>query len=160
MLPAVVSIEARKKPVKGRRGPDFDPAIPEELRKFFEGMQPQFGEDGPSPRQGFGSGVIVGDNAYVVNEPSVVCIDLKTGKQTWEKNIPGAAWGSIVHSDGKLYLTSQSAQTMVFQANPKEYEEIALNKLDGATTRASIVPSDGEFFVRTYKHLWCIGGKK
>src|SRR5438132_550273 len=45
VLPAVVSIEARKKAVKGRRGPDFDPSVPEEVRKFFEGMQPQFGEE-------------------------------------------------------------------------------------------------------------------
>ena len=42
----------------------------------------------------------------------------------------------------------------------KEYEEIAVNKLDGATTRASIVPSDGELFIRTYKHLWCVTQKK
>jgi outer membrane protein assembly factor BamB len=110
--------------------------------------------------QRIGSGVIVGEHAFVVNEPSVVCIDLKTGKQTWDKNIPGGAWGSIVHVDGKLYLTSQRGETLVFAANPKEYEEIAVNKLDGATTRASIVPSDGEFFIRTYKHLWCIGANK
>jgi outer membrane protein assembly factor BamB len=110
--------------------------------------------------QRIGSGVILGDFAYVVNEPGVVCIDLKTGKQVWDKNIAGGSWSSIVHSGGTLYLTSQRGETMVFAANPKEYEEIALNKLDGVVTRASIVPSDGEFFIRTYKHLWCISGKK
>lgn len=109
--------------------------------------------------QRIGSGVIIGDYAYTVNEPSVVCIDLKTGKPAWDKNIAGGAWGSIVHADGRLYLTSQKGETLVFAANPKEYEEIALNKLDGATTRASIVPSDGELYIRTYKHLWCIGAK-
>ena len=36
----------------------------------------------------------------------------------------------------------------------------ARNRLDGAITRASIVPSDGELFIRTYKHLWCIAEKK
>ncbi len=110
--------------------------------------------------QRIGSGVIVGDHAYVVNEPSVVCIDLKTGKQAWDKPITGGAWGSIVHADGKLYLTSQRGETLVFAAEPDEYEEIAANKLDGSTTRASIVPSDGELFIRTYKHLWCIAAKK
>ena len=110
--------------------------------------------------QRIGSGVIVGDHAYVVNEPSVVCIDLKTGKQAWDKPITGGAWGSIVHSDGKLYLTSQRGETLVFAVKPDEYEEIAANKLDGSTTRASIVPSDGELFIRTYKHLWCIAAKK
>ena len=110
--------------------------------------------------QRIGSGVIVGDHAYVVNEPSVVCIELKTGKQAWDKPITGGAWGSIVHADGKLYLTSQRGETLVFAAKPDEYEELAANKLDGSTTRASIVPSDGELFIRTYKHLWCIAAKK
>ena len=110
--------------------------------------------------QRIGSGVIIGDHAYVVNEPSVVCIDLKTGKQAWDKPINGGAWGSIVHADGKLYLTSQRGETLVFAAKSDEYEELAANKLDGSTTRASIVPSDGELFIRTYKHLWCVAEKK
>jgi hypothetical protein len=109
--------------------------------------------------QRIGSGVIVGDFAYVVNEPSVVCIDLRTGKQTWEEKV-GTAWGSIVRANDRLYLTTQNAETRVFAAKPDAYEELARNKLDGATTRASIVPSNGDLFVRTYKHLWCIGEKK
>ncbi len=109
--------------------------------------------------QRIGSGVIVGDFAYVVNEPSVVCIDLRTGKQTWEEKV-GKAWGSIVRAGDRLYLTSENAETRVFAAKPDAYEELARNRLDGATTRASIVPANGDLFVRTYKHLWCIGDAK
>ncbi len=110
--------------------------------------------------QRIGSGVIIGDHAFVVNEPSIICIDLKTGKQAWDKPVAGGSWSSIVQADGKLYLTSQRGETLVFAANPKEYDEVAANKLDGATTRASIAASDGELFIRTYKHLWCIAAKK
>jgi len=110
--------------------------------------------------QRIGSGVIIGDHAFVVNEPSIVCIDLKTGKQQWEEKVAGGSWSSIVHTDGRLYLTCQNGETRVFAPNTKEYDEIARNKLDGATTRASIVPSDGELFIRTYTHLWCISEKK
>jgi hypothetical protein len=39
------------------------------------------------------------------------------------------------------------------------YEKLARNPFDGATTRASIVPTDGQFLIRSYKHLWCVGGK-
>jgi hypothetical protein len=109
--------------------------------------------------QRIGSGVIVGDFAYVVNEPSVVCIDLRTGKQQWEEKV-GTAWGSIVRAGDRLYLTTQNAETRVFAAKSDAYEELARNKLDGATTRASIAPANGDLFVRTYKHLWCIGAKK
>lgn len=108
--------------------------------------------------QRIGSGVIVGDFAYVVNEPSVACLDLRTGKPRWEEKI-GKAWGSLVRAGDRLYLTSESAETRVFAAKPDAYEERARNKLDGATTRASLVPANGDLFVRTYKHLWCIGAK-
>lgn len=110
--------------------------------------------------QRIGSGVIIGDHAYVVNEPGVVCLDLKTGKQLWDKNVQGGSWSSIVHAGGRLYLTSQRGETLVFAAKPDEYEEVAANRLDGATMRASIAASDGELYLRTYKHLWCIANKK
>jgi outer membrane protein assembly factor BamB len=112
----------------------------------------------PKNPQRIGSGVIIGDHAFVVNEPSIVCIDLKTGKQLWDEKVK--SWTSIVRSGETLYLTGENGETRVFRANPKEYDEIARNKLDGATTRASIVPSGGDLFIRTYKHLWCIGEKK
>ena len=110
--------------------------------------------------QRIGTGVIVGEYAYVVNEPSVVCIDLKTGKQLWDKTIQGGSWSSIVHANGALYLTSQRGETLVFAAKPDDYEEVAVNKLDGATMRASLAASDGELFLRTYKHLWCVAAKE
>jgi outer membrane protein assembly factor BamB len=109
--------------------------------------------------QRIGSGVIVGEHAYIVNEPSLACIELKTGKEVWSEKIPGSIWSSIVLADGKLYAVSQQGVTYVVAAKP-QYEEIARNKLDGTMTRASVVPSDGEIFIRTYKHLWCIAEKK
>jgi len=109
--------------------------------------------------QRIGSGVIVGEYAYVVNEPSVACIELKTGKEVWTQSVAGNSWSSIVHADGKLYLVSQRGETYVLAAKP-ELDLIARNSLDGATTRASLVASDGELFIRTYKHLWCIAEKK
>jgi len=37
---------------------------------------------------------------------------------------------------------------------------VAINSIGNEMTNASLVPSDGEFFLRTYKHLWCIGATK
>jgi outer membrane protein assembly factor BamB len=109
--------------------------------------------------QRIGSGVIVGDHVYAVDEPALVCLELKTGKKVWEHPVPGNIWGSIVHADGRLYAVSQRGETFVLAAKP-ELDVLAVNKLDGATTRASVVPSGGELFIRTYKHLWCIGPRK
>lgn len=59
-------------------------------------------------------------------------------------------------ADGKLYVASQEGVTLVIEAKP-ELKLLAQNALDGATTRASLVPSQGCILIRTYKHLGCIG---
>jgi outer membrane protein assembly factor BamB len=109
--------------------------------------------------QRVGSGVIVGEYVYSAEENGVACIELRTGKEVWKQPMPGQNWGSLVHADGKLYVVGARGETFVLAAKP-ELEVIARNKLDGATTRASLVPSDGEFLIRTHKHLWCIAEKK
>jgi outer membrane protein assembly factor BamB len=112
----------------------------------------------PANPQRIGSGILLGEHAYVVNEPGIACIEAKTGKELWAKPVPGGVWSSIVCADGKLYFVSQKGVTYVLAAKP-DISVIAENALDGATTRASIVPGAGELLIRTYKHLWCIGGK-
>jgi len=110
----------------------------------------------PSNPQRIGSGVIAGEHAYLVNEPGLACIELKTGKELWTKPIREGVWGSIVLADGKLYVASQKGVAFVIEAKP-ELKVLAQNALDGATTRASLAPSQGCILIRTYKNLWCIG---
>lgn len=111
--------------------------------------------------QRIGSGVIVGSHVYILNEIGLPqCLDLKTGKDVWqvEQRPGGKSWGSMVAAGDRLYVTNQNGDTLVFRASPK-YELLATNKLD-EHTNASLAVSDGELFIRTYKHLWCISAKK
>lgn len=112
----------------------------------------------PGNPQRIGSGVIAGDHVYVVNEPGLACLELKTGKQVWSEKVALGIWSSLVLADGKLYVTDQGGETWVVAAKPT-FELISRNPLK-EPTRASIAASDGELFVRTYKHLWCIAAKK
>ena len=115
----------------------------------------------PRNIQRVGSGIIVGEHIYILEETGVPhCYELATGKEVWqvEKRPQGSSWSSMLHSDGKLYVLTKQGDTHVFAASPK-YELLATNRL-GETTNASIAPSDGELFIRTAKHLWCISEKK
>ncbi len=114
----------------------------------------------PGSKQ-FGSGVIVGEHVYHIDGYGVPhCWELKTGKEIWQvekRPGTGACWGSMVYGDGRLYVTNQNGDTLVFAASPK-YELLAINRLR-EHTNASIAISNGQFFIRTYEHLWCVGNR-
>lgn len=115
----------------------------------------------PKTKQRIGSGVIHDGHVYVHNDPGVAeCFDLETGKLVWEERLRGPAaksdsWSSMVLADRKLYSINQGGDAFVLRASPK-FEVLATNSLH-ETTMSSLVPADGVFFVRTYKHLWCLG---
>jgi outer membrane protein assembly factor BamB len=116
----------------------------------------------PSNPQRVGSGVIVGQHIYIVNEPGVAwCLELETGKRLWEQRLEKAAntWGSMVHVDGRLYILTHSGLTNVLEPNPEKCSILAENDL-GERTRSSLVFSNGQVFVRTHQALWCIEEKK
>lgn len=117
----------------------------------------------PQNIQRVGSGMIVGDHVYIVEENGLPhCYELKTGEEVWKvEKRPGggATWGSMVHAEGRLYVLMRNAETLVFAASPK-YELLAVNPLGkGEQTNSSLAISDGDIFIRTFKHLWCIGEK-
>lgn len=104
---------------------------------------------------------IAGDYLYTYNGVGVpACYEWKTGKELWKNQInerPGGrtAWGSPVHAAGRIYITDQEGTTSVFAAGPK-YELLALNSLK-ERCNATIAVAQGNVFIRTHKHLWCIG---
>jgi outer membrane protein assembly factor BamB len=113
----------------------------------------------PTNTQRVGSGMIVGDHVYIVEENGVPhCYEALTGKEVWQidkRPSGGPTWGSMVHVEGRLYVLMRNSKTLVFAAKP-EYELLATNELDGADTNSSLAISDGDVFLRTFRHLWCI----
>jgi outer membrane protein assembly factor BamB len=112
-----------------------------------------------------GSGVVAEGRIYFVNmEGFVECVDLKTGNQLWEERLPkqglkGESWSSTLLVGDKVYAVNQSGDVIVFKAGPR-FEVLSVNSIGNELTNASLAPSDGEFFLRTDKHLWCIGETK
>jgi outer membrane protein assembly factor BamB len=112
--------------------------------------------------QRIGSPVIVGDHVYLVNENGTAqCFELKTGKELWKNaRLQGKFWGSLVAAGDRLYIANWEGNTFVLAARPK-FELLAKNPLGtGEKILSSIAVSDGELFIRSYEHLWCIGAKK
>jgi outer membrane protein assembly factor BamB len=109
--------------------------------------------------QNIGSGVVIDGYFYRPNAgPGTIdCIDPKTGEIKWTERTANF-WGSIVHVAGRCYVTAQDGTTFVFKPSPEKFELLAKNALGDASNSTPAV-SDGEFFIRTRKHLFCIGEK-
>jgi outer membrane protein assembly factor BamB len=118
----------------------------------------------PKPaNQRVGSGMIVGDHVYVIDENGLPrCYELATGKNLWSDRdaFKSVTWGSMIHAEGRLYVLMRNGDTVVLAARP-QYELLAVNPLaKGEQTNSSLAVSDGEVFIRTFKSLWCVGEKK
>jgi outer membrane protein assembly factor BamB len=113
--------------------------------------------------QRIGSPVIIGEHCYLVSESGQAhCFELKTGKNLWEDaKLDQQTWSSLIATaDGKLLVSSFTGDTFVLEASPK-FNQIAKNTF-GSMERvnASVTISDGELFIRSSRHLWCIAEKK
>jgi outer membrane protein assembly factor BamB len=112
-----------------------------------------------------GSGVVHQGHVYVLNTNGIMeCLELKTGKAKFSERVRGRgakqeSWSSMLLAGDKIFIPNQSGETIVLRARPK-FELIGINSLDGTLTNASLAASEGQFFLRTHKHLWCIGIRK
>jgi outer membrane protein assembly factor BamB len=99
-----------------------------------------------------------GKYLYLVNDKGIAwCLDVKTGEKVYgeQRLKPGTYSGSPVLADGRLYVTNEDGLTSVFKAGPA-FEVVAENDLQDHTLSSPAV-SDGQIFIRTAQHLYCIG---
>jgi len=109
---------------------------------------------GKNPQR-VGTPVVSAGHVYLADATGFAeCRDARSGKQLWKERLPGQLWGSMLLAAGKLYVNNLEGQTFVLAASPK-FELIATNAI-GEPTYAALAASDGELFLRTWKHLYCV----
>jgi hypothetical protein len=112
-------------------------------------------------RQRIGSPVVHDGHLYILTDPGIAeCRRLSDGKLVWEERLKGPGptgqnWSSLVRSGDRLYAVNQGGDAFVFRASP-EFALLATNPL-GEKVIASVAVSDGQLFIRSHRHLWCIG---
>jgi len=88
----------------------------------------------------------------------VSCRRSATGRQLWEEKPAGRFFGSPVWADGRLYCITMDGEVVVVRA-AETYELLAINPL-GETSHATPAIAGGKMYLRTYSHLFSVGGKK
>ena len=108
-----------------------------------------------------GSGVFV-DGVLLLPDMGgmLYCLDPASGEALWKERLGrGESWSSIVACAGRLYMTLQSGETVVFRGTREGLEVLARNPLE-ETSNATPAFSDGEVFLRTHDALWCLAEER
>ena len=105
----------------------------------------------------FSSPVVYKGLLYAANDQGILTVlDAATGELVYEErlNLGGATYPSISAAGNRIYVSSDSGATVVLQPG-RGYKELARNKLE--PFRNSLVFDGKRVYVRTAKHLYCIG---
>lgn len=101
--------------------------------------------------------IVAGDFLLSINRSGVAfCYDTATGKVHWEQKL-GRHHASPVLIEGRVFLINDDGQVNVIKPGV-EFERIAQYEL-GEMCYASPAISDGQVFLRGFKHLFCFGRK-
>ena len=90
------------------------------------------------------------------------CAKASTGEIVYEERIAGAGqvYASPVLAGGHIYYLSRTGKTFVVPAEPR-FRLVATNNLqDGGGFNGSPAVADGRLFIRSDKHMYCIGTNK
>ncbi len=73
----------------------------------------------------------------------------------------GQSYSSPVAADGKMYYITRAGETYVI-ALDKEFKLLSTNRFESDRSNYSATPAiaDGEIFIRSNKHLFCVSEKK
>ena len=95
---------------------------------------------------------------YMANGAGVItAVDGKTGKRVWQERMDAIFSASPVAGDGKVFFLAESGEMIVLAAG-REIEVLARNSV-GERSVASPSLANGQIFIRTDGHLYCVGNQ-
>ena len=102
------------------------------------------------------SPILYQDRLYAVNSVGVLsCADPANGELLWQERVKGPFSASPIAGDDKLYVVNEEGTTTVIDTRSED-RIISTNPL-GETILGSPAVSGGRIFMRSDKHLFCIG---
>ena len=102
------------------------------------------------------SPVVIRDHAYLLGKDQrAICVNLKTGKESWRSDQRFGQYWSLVTDGEKLLALDQRGRLILFPANPEEFEILAERDLSTGETWAHLAVCGKELFVRDLNGLTC-----
>lgn len=108
-----------------------------------------------------GGMVLIDGYVYGFDEGVLTCLDLRTGKATWQNRSVGK--GSLAYADGHLYLRSEDGPLALAEANPRQYVEkgrFPQPERSGRPAWAHPVVAGGRLYIRDQDKLLVFNVRK
>lgn len=89
----------------------------------------------------------------------LVCYDCESGKELWKERVGEKYSASPLVAEGRAYFQNDAGETVVIVPGEK-MNIVAKSKLESEADelfRSALVPSQGQIFNRSTRHLFCIG---
>lgn len=86
------------------------------------------------------------------------CVNAETGDVVWRNRLGGGFFGSPVCTDNRLICVSTKGEVVLLAAS-KDFQVLARNDL-AEVCHSTPAIADGRLYVRTYSHLYSLGGRK
>ena len=102
--------------------------------------------------------VSVGDLVFLWSDNGIVtCIHAPSGEERWRERVGGDFFGSPICVQNRIYCISTAGEVVVIDASDT-FKILARNPL-GELSHATPAISHGRMYLRTEKHLICVGTK-
>ena len=102
------------------------------------------------------SPLYVHPHLYTITRDNILhCIQASTGEVVWLRRLTGTHSALPVFADGRIYILSEEGVTLVLRPGAR-YDEVTRNSIDEICL-ASMAVSQGQFYIRSSEHLYCIG---
>jgi hypothetical protein len=123
------------------------------------GLLQEWPAAGPKLPCPIGGVVKFGDYFYGSSEPSVMCINFRTGAIQWQERSPNLSW---LVADRRLYALAENGEVLLIEPTPQAYRERGRFTPTGRPAQgkdgkvlAHPVLADGRLYLREQNCLWC-----
>ena len=104
------------------------------------------------------TGLVYRQRLYVLGDQGhLVCYNPGNGRCIWDTRLGGVFTSSLVAADGHIYAANEQG-TFYVVAAAEQFQLLATNPL-GEQCLATPAIADGDLFLRTAGHVYCVGAK-
>jgi len=102
------------------------------------------------------SPVVANGLLFAISDQGLLwCVDADTGTIVWKRQLKGTHYCSPIIAGNYVCVCNTEGRSTVLRCD-RSAEIVAVNELNDRVV-ASFAPVDGRFYIRTQKHLYCIG---